>query len=123
MFLLFTSSGFGYGALLDEAESGALDRVLSSRITMTRLLAGKLLFTTRCLPSFSSWPCSCGDGRPSNSTFSVTSPVSTVMGLAHRICCRGFWVAAGERLPHAKRQATRAQAALHAAYSRLACLR
>ncbi|MGP8254045.1 MAG: ABC transporter permease [Terracidiphilus sp.] len=45
MFLLFTASGSA-GALLDEAESGALDRVLSSRITMTRLLAGKLLFNT-----------------------------------------------------------------------------
>jgi ABC-2 type transport system permease protein len=45
MFLLFTASGSA-GALLDEAESGALDRVLSSRITMTRLLAGKLAFNT-----------------------------------------------------------------------------
>ena len=45
MFLLFTASGSS-GALLDEAESGTLDRVLSSRITMTGLLAGKLLFNT-----------------------------------------------------------------------------
>ncbi|MGA9670829.1 MAG: ABC transporter permease [Terracidiphilus sp.] len=43
MFLLFTASGSA-GALLDEAESGALDRVLSSRITMSGLLAGKLVF-------------------------------------------------------------------------------
>ena len=43
MFLLFTASGAA-GALLDEAESGALDRVLSSRVTMTALLAGKLVF-------------------------------------------------------------------------------
>jgi ABC-2 type transport system permease protein len=43
MFLLFTASGSA-GALLDEAESGALDRVLSSRINMTGLLAGKLVF-------------------------------------------------------------------------------
>jgi ABC-2 type transport system permease protein len=43
MFLLFTASGSA-GALLDEAESGALDRVLSSRITMGDLLAGKLVF-------------------------------------------------------------------------------
>jgi ABC-2 type transport system permease protein len=43
MFLLFTASGSA-GALLDEAESGALDRVLSSRITMGGLLAGKLVF-------------------------------------------------------------------------------
>jgi ABC-2 type transport system permease protein len=45
MFLLFTASGSA-GALLDEAESGALDRVLSSRVTMTRLLAGKLFYNT-----------------------------------------------------------------------------
>ena len=43
MFLLFTSASAG-GALLDEAESGTLDRVLSSRVTMTSLLLGKLLF-------------------------------------------------------------------------------
>jgi len=45
MFLLFTASGAA-GALLDEAESGALDRVLSSRVTMTTLLAGKLFYNT-----------------------------------------------------------------------------
>lgn len=45
MFLLFTASGSA-GALLDEADSGTLDRVLSSRVTMTKLLAGKLVFNT-----------------------------------------------------------------------------
>ena len=45
MFLLFTASGSA-GSLLDEAESGTLDRVLSSRVTMTTLLAGKLTFNT-----------------------------------------------------------------------------
>jgi ABC-2 type transport system permease protein len=45
MFLLFTASGSA-GSLLDEAESGTLDRVLSSRVTMTALLAGKLAFNT-----------------------------------------------------------------------------
>jgi ABC-2 type transport system permease protein len=45
MFLLFTASGSA-GALLDEAESGTLDRVLSSRITMTTLLMGKLTYNT-----------------------------------------------------------------------------
>jgi ABC-2 type transport system permease protein len=45
MFLLFTASSSA-GALLDEAESGTLDRVLSTRVTMTRLLAGKLVFNT-----------------------------------------------------------------------------
>ena len=43
MFLLFTASGAG-GSLLDEAESGTLDRVLSTRVTMGTLLAGKLCF-------------------------------------------------------------------------------
>jgi linearmycin/streptolysin S transport system permease protein len=45
MFLLFTASGAA-GSLLDEAESGALDRVLSSRVTMTTLLAGKLFYNS-----------------------------------------------------------------------------
>jgi ABC-2 type transport system permease protein len=45
MFLLFTASGSA-GSLLDEAESGTLDRVLSSRVTMTKLLAGKVAFNT-----------------------------------------------------------------------------
>ena len=45
MFLLFTASGSA-GALLDEAESGTLDRVLSSRVTMTTLMMGKLSFNT-----------------------------------------------------------------------------
>jgi ABC-2 type transport system permease protein len=50
MFLLFTASGAG-GSLLDEAESGTLDRVLSSRVTMGTLLAGKLCYC--CLLAFS----------------------------------------------------------------------
>ncbi|HEX8878507.1 MAG TPA: ABC transporter permease [Candidatus Acidoferrum sp.] len=45
MFLLFTASGAA-GALLDEAESGTLDRVLSSRVTMTTLILGKLSFNS-----------------------------------------------------------------------------
>jgi ABC-2 type transport system permease protein len=45
MFLLFTASGAA-GALLDEAESGTLDRVLSSHVTMTSLLLGKLTFNS-----------------------------------------------------------------------------
>jgi ABC-2 type transport system permease protein len=45
MFLLFTASGAA-GALLDEAESGTLDRVLSSRVTMTSLLLGKLIYNS-----------------------------------------------------------------------------
>ncbi len=45
MFLMFTASGSA-GALLDEAESGTLERVLSTHVTMTKLLAGKLVFNT-----------------------------------------------------------------------------
>jgi len=43
MFLLFSASGAG-GALIEEAESGTLDRILGTRITMTQLLLGKLLY-------------------------------------------------------------------------------
>lgn len=45
MFLLFSAAGAG-GALIEEAESGTLDRVLSTRVSMTRLLLGKLLYLT-----------------------------------------------------------------------------
>lgn len=45
MFLLFTTSAAA-GSLLDESESGTLDRVLGSRVTMSALLAGKLLYCT-----------------------------------------------------------------------------
>lgn len=44
MFLLFTASAAG-GSLLDESESGALDRVLSSHVNMTTLLAGKMAYS------------------------------------------------------------------------------
>jgi len=43
MFLLFMAATSG-GALLDEAESGTLDRILASRISMTQLLLGKLTY-------------------------------------------------------------------------------
>ena len=45
MFLLFTASGSA-GVLLDEAESGTLDRVLSTRVNMTTLMAGKVCYNT-----------------------------------------------------------------------------
>jgi ABC-2 type transport system permease protein len=44
MFLLFSSVGAAGGALLDEAESGTLERVLSTKVDMTQLLLGKWLF-------------------------------------------------------------------------------
>jgi ABC-2 type transport system permease protein len=43
MFLMFTASAAG-GALLEENESGTLERVLGSRMTMGRLLASKWLY-------------------------------------------------------------------------------
>jgi ABC-2 type transport system permease protein len=43
MFLLVSASGAG-GALIEEAESGTLDRILSTRVSMTKLLLGKLLY-------------------------------------------------------------------------------
>src|SRR5262249_46877237 len=43
MFLLFSAAGAG-GALIEEAESGTLDRILSTRVSMTPLLLGKLLY-------------------------------------------------------------------------------
>jgi len=43
MFLLFTASNAG-GALLEESESGTLDRILTTRVTLTKLLLGKLVY-------------------------------------------------------------------------------
>ncbi len=43
MFLMFSASAGG-GVLLDEAETGTLERVLSSRVSMTQLLAAKWLY-------------------------------------------------------------------------------
>ncbi len=45
MFLLFSAAGAG-GALIEERESGTLDRLLSTRLTMGKLLAGKLAYLT-----------------------------------------------------------------------------
>lgn len=43
MFLLFTASNAG-GALLEESESGTLDRILTTRVSLTKLLLGKLAY-------------------------------------------------------------------------------
>ena len=45
MFLLFSATGAG-GALIEEAESGTLDRILATRVSMTTLLLGKLVYLT-----------------------------------------------------------------------------
>ena len=44
MFLLFSTVGGAGGALLDEAESGTLERLLSTNIGMTGVLIGKWIF-------------------------------------------------------------------------------
>ncbi len=44
MFLLFSSVGGAGGALLDEAEAGTLERLLSTNIGMTGVLIGKWVF-------------------------------------------------------------------------------
>jgi ABC-2 type transport system permease protein len=46
MFLLFSSVASAGGALLDEAEAGTLERVLSTNMSMTGLLTGKWIFLT-----------------------------------------------------------------------------
>ena len=43
MFLLFSATGAG-GSLLEEHEAGTLDRLLSSQLSITQLLAGKWLY-------------------------------------------------------------------------------
>ena len=45
MFLLFSMAAAG-GALLDETESGTLERLLSTRASMSQVLAGKWLYLT-----------------------------------------------------------------------------
>ena len=45
MFLLFSMAAAG-GALLEEAESGTLERLLSTRASMSQVLAGKWLYLT-----------------------------------------------------------------------------
>ncbi|MDQ3350018.1 MAG: ABC transporter permease [Acidobacteriota bacterium] len=44
MFLLFSSVAGAGGALLDEAEAGTLERILSTNVSLTGLLAGKWIF-------------------------------------------------------------------------------
>ena len=45
MFLLFSCSGGG-GVLLDEQDTGTLERVLNTNVGMTQLLAGKWIHLT-----------------------------------------------------------------------------
>lgn len=45
MFLLFTAANAG-GALLEENESGTLDRILTTRLSLTQLLIGKMAYLT-----------------------------------------------------------------------------
>jgi len=43
MFLLFSAAGAG-GAIIEEVETGTLDRILATRVSMNRLLGGKLVY-------------------------------------------------------------------------------
>ena len=43
MFLLFSATGAG-GAIIEEVESGTFDRILATRVTIGKLLAGKLVY-------------------------------------------------------------------------------
>ena len=58
MFLLFSVAGAS-STLLDEVDSGTLDRVLSTRVGMGGLLAGKWIFIT-LMGMLSSPSCSAG---------------------------------------------------------------
>ncbi len=99
MFLLFTASGSA-GALLDEAESGTLERVLSTRVTMTKLLAGKLVFNTVLafvqLVAMFLW-----GWAVFKLDFFSHLPGFAVMGLCDGVCGGGVRDAAGEHVPHA----------------------
>ena len=100
MFLLFTASSAA-GSLLDEAESGTLDRVLSSRVTMGNLLAGKLCycallaFAQLVLMFVWAW-----------AVFKLdllsTSPRFRGDGAVHRVRGGRLRHAAGQHLPHAR---------------------
>jgi ABC-2 type transport system permease protein len=46
MFLLFATANGGGGSFLEEVESGTLDRLLSSNLTLTQLVLGKWLWFT-----------------------------------------------------------------------------
>ena len=98
MFLLFTASGSA-GALLDEADSGTLDRVLSSRVTMTSFLGGKLVFnillafTQLSVMFFWAWAVFHLDMHNHIAGF-------VVMGLSTGFCCSRIWYAPCQHLPH-----------------------
>ena len=77
MFLLFSMVGGAGGTLLDEVESGTLERLLSTNIGMTGLLVGKWLLLTLigCLQLTRDVPL--GAGRRSSCRSSRTCPASS----------------------------------------------
>ena len=75
MFLLFSAAGAG-GALIEEAESGTLDRILSTRVDMTRCSSGSSS-TWPASASCSSLSCSCGARSSSASTSRATGRASS----------------------------------------------
>ena len=98
MFLMFTASGSA-GALLDEAESGTLERVLSTRVTMTKLLGGKLVFNTLLafmqLVAMFLW-----GWAVFKLDFFDHLPGFAVMGLCTAFAVAAFGHSAGEFVPH-----------------------
>ena len=100
MFLLFTASGAA-GALLDEVESGTLDRVLSSRVTMTTLMLGKLAFNALLafvqLVVMFLW-----GWAVFKLDFWSHIPGFVVMGSIHCFCRGLFRSVAGEHLPYTR---------------------
>ena len=111
MFLLFTASGSA-GALLDEAESGTLDRVLSSRVTMTTLLMGKLTLQHAAGVYATDGDVSLGLGSLQTRSLHAYSRLCGD-GPVHRLCRGRLWHVAGQHLPHAGAVGR----ALHAAHS------
>ena len=99
MFLLFTASGSA-GALLDEAESGTLERVLSTRVTMTKAIGGKAGFQHAAGVCATCGDVSVGMGGVQAGLLQPSAGVRGD-GIMHGVCGGGVWDAAGQRMPHA----------------------
>ena len=77
MFLLFSSVGGAGGALLDEAEAGTLERLLSTNIGMTGVLVGKWIFLALVGCAAADGDVSVGTAWPSACRSSRTCPASS----------------------------------------------
>ena len=102
MFLMFTASAAG-GTLLDEADSGALDRILSARVSMTTLLAGKLTYCMllACPPTHAH----VSVGRGGLSSRPVHAPARIHRDdRGHLVRCGGIRHVAGQRFAYPRAQ-------------------